>query len=205
MSFVEIHPENPQTRLVDRVVDVLNTGGLVAIPTDSGYALACVLGNKSGIDRIRAIRRLDEKHNYSLLCDTFARLGDLVIMDNSQFRAMKASTPGPYTFILPGTKEVPRMTLNKKKHTIGVRIPEHRVVQAILSALGQPLVASSLILPGQSDVMSDGFEVDDKIGSQVDLVVVAPVGGDEATSVIDYTDGSARIARRGAGDLSLWE
>ena len=191
MSFVEIHPENPQTRLVDRVVDVLNSGGLVAIPTDSGYALACVLGNKSGIDRIRVIRRLDEKHNYSLLCDTFARLG--------------ASTPGPYTFILPGTKEVPRMTLNKKKHTIGVRIPDHRVVQSILSALGQPLVASSLILPGQSDVMSDGFEVDDKIGSQVDLVVVAPVGGDEATSVIDYTDGSARIARRGAGDLSLWE
>ena len=187
MSFVEIHPENPQTRLVDRVVDVLNSGGLVAIPTDSGYALACVLGNKSGIDRIRVIRRLDEKHNYSLL------------------RAMKASTPGPYTFILPGTKEVPRMTLNKKKHTIGVRIPDHRVVQSILSALGQPLVASSLILPGQSDVMSDGFEVDDKIGSQVDLVVVAPVGGDEATSVIDYTDGSARIARRGAGDLSLWE
>ena len=112
MSFVEIHPENPQTRLVDRIVDVLNSGGLVAIPTDSGYALACVLGNKSGIDRIRVIRRLDEKHNYSLLCDTFARLGDLVIMDNSQFRAMKASTPGPYTFILPGTKEVPRMTLN---------------------------------------------------------------------------------------------
>ena len=205
MSFVELHPENPQRRIVDRVVELLNDGGLIAVPTDSGYALACALGNKTGIDRIRAIRKLDEKHNFSLLCDSFARLGDLVIMDNSQFRAMKASTPGPYTFILPGTKEVPRMTLNKKKHTIGVRIPDHRVVQAILSALGQPLVASSLILPGEETVMNDGFDVDDTIGTQVDLVVVAPVAGDEATTVIDYTDGFGRIARRGAGDLSLWE
>ena len=168
MSYVELHPVNPQTRLIDRVVGVLREGGLIALPTDSGYALAC-------------------------------------IMDNSQFRAMKATTPGPYTFILPGTKEVPRMTLNKKKHTIGVRIPDHRVVQSLLAALGQPLVASSLILPGEDQVMSDGFEVDDKIGSLVDLVVVAPVGGDEATSVIDYTDGVGRVARHGAGDTSLWE
>lgn len=205
MSYVELHPVNPQTRLLDRVVGVLREGGLIALPTDSGYALACLMSNKSGIDRIRQIRKLDDKHNYSLLCDAFSRLGDLVIMDNSQFRAMKATTPGPYTFILPGTKEVPRMTLNKKKHTIGVRIPDHRVVQSLLAALGQPLVASSLILPGEDQVMSDGFEVDDKIGSLVDLVVVAPVGGDEATSVIDYTDGVGRVARHGAGDTSLWE
>jgi len=148
---------------------------------------------------------LDEKHNFSLLCHSFAQLGELVIVDNSQFRTIKALTPGAYTFILPGTKEIPRMTLNKKKHTVGVRIPDHVITQEIVAALGEPLLCSTLILPGESEPMIDGFEVDDRIGKVIDLVIVAPVGGDEATTVIDFTQGAGVVARAGAGDTSLFE
>lgn len=205
MSFIEMHPDNPQVRFVTRVVDVLNAGGTIALPTDSGYAIACKLGNKSGMDVIRNIRKLDDKHNFSLLCHSFAQLGELVIVGNSEFRTIKALTPGPYTFILPGTKEVPRMTLNKKKHTVGVRLPDHVITQSIVAAVGEPLVCSTLILPHESEPLIDGFEVDEKIGTDVDLVIVGPVGGDEATTVIDFTSGVPEVIRRGAGDTSLFE
>lgn len=204
MSFVELHPENPQTRLIARIVDTLTAGGTVAIPTDSGYALACTLGNKTGMDTIRRIRQLDDRHNFSLLCHSFAQLGELVVMGNSEFRTMKALTPGAYTFILKGTKEVPRMTLNKKKHTVGVRLPEHVITQAIVEALGQPLLCSTLILPGDDTPLSDGYEVDDRIGHEVDLVVVGPVGDVEPTTVVDFSSGQAEVVREGAGDTSLW-
>ena len=202
MSYVEMHPENPQVRFVNKAVEILNNDGVIALPTDSGYAIACKLGNKAGMDTIRSIRRLDAKHNFSLLCHSFAQLGELVIVDNSQFRTIKALTPGAYTFILPGTKEIPRMTLNKKKHTVGVRIPDHVITQEIV---GEPLLCSTLILPGESEPMIDGFEVDDRIGKLIDLVIVAPVGGDEATTVIDFTQGAGVVARAGAGDTSLFE
>ena len=205
MSYVEMHPVNPQVRFVNKTVELLRAGGTIALPTDSGYAIACRLGNKEGMDTIRAIRRLDERHNFSLLCHSFAQLGELVIVDNHQFRTIKALTPGPYTFILPGTKEVPRMTLNRRKHTVGVRIPDHVITQAILAALGEPLLCSTLILPGETEPLTDGHEVDDRIGSQVDLVIVGPVGDAESTTVIDYTSGSPVIARRGGGDTSLFE
>lgn len=205
MSYVEMHPENPQVRFVNKAVEILNNDGVIALPTDSGYAIACKLGNKTGMDTIRSIRRLDEKHNFSLLCHSFAQLGELVIVDNSQFRTIKALTPGAYTFILPGTKEIPRMTLNKKKHTVGVRIPDHVITQEIVAALGEPLLCSTLIVPGESEPMIDGFEVDDRIGKLIDLVIVGPVGGDEATTVIDFTQGSGVVARAGAGDTSLFE
>lgn len=205
MSYVEMHPENPQARFVTGTVDTIRKGGVIALPTDSGYAIACALGNKAGMDAIRQIRKLDDKHNFSLLCHSFAQLGELVIVDNSQFRTIKALTPGPYTFILPGTKEVPRMTLNKKKHTVGVRIPDHVITQAIVAELGEPLLCSTLIMPGDEDPLTDGFEVDDRIGSLIDLVIVGPVGTAGATTVVDYTDGAGRIARRGAGDYSLFE
>ena len=205
MSYVEMHPVNPQARFVSKAVDLIRGGGVIALPTDSGYAIACALGNKSGMDMIRQVRRLDDKHNFSLLCHSFAQLGELVIVDNSQFRTIKALTPGPYTFILPGTKEVPRMTLNKKKHTVGVRIPDHVITQAIVAALGEPLLCSTLIMPGDEDPLTDGFEVDERIGAQVDLVIVGPVGTAGATTVIDFTDGAGVIARRGAGDASLFE
>ncbi|MBF0939937.1 MAG: threonylcarbamoyl-AMP synthase [Schaalia georgiae] len=205
MSYVEMHPVNPQKRFVDKVVGLLREGGVVALPTDSGYAIACRLGNKAGMDTIRDVRRLDDKHNFSLLCSSFAQLGELVILDNHEFRTIKALTPGPYTFILRGTKEVPRMTLNKKKHTVGVRLPDHAITQAVVSALGEPLLCSTLILPGQTEPMTDGLEVDESIGSRVDLVVVGPVGDAEPTTVVDFTSGTAEVVRRGAGDVSLFE
>lgn len=200
-----MHPVNPQKRFVDKVVGLLREGGVVALPTDSGYAIACRLGNKAGMDTIRDVRRLDDKHNFSLLCSSFAQLGELVILDNHEFRTIKALTPGPYTFILRGTKEVPRMTLNKKKHTVGVRLPDHAITQAVVSALGEPLLCSTLILPGQTEPMTDGPEVDEAIGSRVDLVVVGPVGDAEPTTVVDFTSGTAEVVRRGAGDASLFE
>ena len=195
MSYVELHPENPQARLVNTVVDLLERGGTIALPTDSGYAIATKIGNKSGMDTIRAVRKLDEKHNFSLLCHSFAQLGELVIVDNHEFRTMKALTPGPYTFILRGTKEVPRIMLNKKKHTVGVRIPDHVITQAIVEALGEPLACSTLIMPGEKEPLTDGFDVDERIGHQVDLVVVGPVGVAEPTTVINFAGGDAVVAR----------
>jgi len=205
MSYVEMHPQNPQVRFVNRTVELLRDGGTIALPTDSGYAVACLLGNKEGMDVIRSIRRLDEHHNFSLLCHSFAQLGELVIVDNRQFRTIKALTPGPYTFILPGTKEVPRMTLNRRKHTVGVRIPDHVITQAIVEAVGEPLLCSTLIMPGETEPLTDGHDVDDRLGTCVDLVIVGPVGDAEPTTVIDYTAGAPVITRAGAGDTSLFE
>ncbi len=205
MSYVEMHPQNPQVRFVNRTVELLRDGGTIALPTDSGYAVACTLGNKEGMDVIRSIRRLDEHHNFSLLCHSFAQLGELVIVDNRQFRTIKALTPGPYTFILPGTKEVPRMTLNRRKHTVGVRIPDHVITQAVVGGLGEPLLCSTLILPGETEPLTDGLDVDARIGSQVDLVIVGPVGDAEPTTVIDYTSGEPVVTRRGAGETTLFE
>ena len=205
MKIVELHPDNPQPRLVRQIVAVLNDGGTIALPTDSGYAVACMLGNKDGMDVIRRIRNLDDKHNFSLLCQSFGQLGELVIVDNKAYRTIKALTPGAYTFILPATKEVPRMTLNKKKKTVGVRLPDHKVTQAIVEELGAPLLCSTLIMPGEEEPLTDGHEVDERIGNQVDLVIVGPVGSEGPTTVIDFTSGSPVVARRGAGDTSLFE
>ncbi|MCD4550184.1 MULTISPECIES: L-threonylcarbamoyladenylate synthase [unclassified Schaalia] len=204
MSYVEMHPVNPQTRFISQTVEILKNSGTIALPTDSGYAIACALGNKSGMDLIRQIRRLDDKHNFSLLCHSFAQIGELVILDNSEFRTIKALTPGPYTFIVRGTKEVPRMTLNKKKHTVGIRLPEHVITQEILRAYGAPLVSSTLIMPEETEPLCDGYEVEDRIGHQVDLVISAPVGSSEPTTVVDFTSGSVEIVRVGAGDISLF-
>ena len=145
--FVEIHPVNPQERLVEKVASRLRAGEVGAIPTDSGYAVVCSMANKDGLERIRRIRQVGATHHFTLLCHNFAQLGQLVIVDNSEFRLIKSLTPGPYTFILKGTKEVPRMTLHPKKATVGVRIPDHKIVQAILESLGEPLLCSTLILP----------------------------------------------------------
>ncbi|WP_350257376.1 L-threonylcarbamoyladenylate synthase [Scrofimicrobium sp. R131] len=205
MRAIELHPDNPQSRLVNQVVDVLNSGGVIALPTDSGYAVACKMGNKAGMDRIREIRRLDEKHNFSLLCHSFAQIGELVIVDNKAFRAIKALTPGPYTFILTGTKEVPRMTLNKKKHTVGVRLPDHNTTQAIVAELGEPLLCSTLILPGQDEPLTDSEQVIEEVGNQVDVVVEGPVGDEGATTVVDFTPGYPEVVRVGAGSTELFE
>lgn len=205
MSYVEMHPENPQPRFITRAVDILKQGGTIALPTDSGYAIATALGNKDGMDVIRSIRKLDDKHNFSLLCHSFAQLGELVIVGNSEFRTIKALTPGAYTFILKGTKEVPRMTLNKKKHTVGVRIPDHVITQRLVEAMGEAILCSTLIMPGEDEPLTDGFEVDERIGKQVDLVLVGPVGEAEPTTVIDFSEGAPVVVRKGAGDTDLFE
>lgn len=204
MRIIELHPDNPQPRLVRQIVEVLNEGGTIALPTDSGYAIACKLGNKAGMDTIRHIRDLDDKHNFSLLCQSFGQLGELVFVDNKAYRTIKALTPGAYTFILPATKEVPRMTLNKKKKTVGVRLPDHNVTQAIVEELGEPLLCSTLIMPGEDTPLERGEEVAERLGNQVDIVVDAPVGLEGATTVVDFTAGYPEVVREGAGDTSLF-
>ncbi|AHU88871.1 L-threonylcarbamoyladenylate synthase [Trueperella pyogenes] len=203
-TFIDIHPKDPQPRLVAKVVDRLRRGDVVALPTDSGYAIVCTLANKDGLDRIRTIRQVGDKHHFTLLCASFAQLGQLVIVDNSFFRLIKSLTPGPYTFILKGTKEVPRMTLNPKKNTVGVRIPDHVITQAVLSELGEPLLSSTLILPGEEEPLEEGWIVDDRLGNAVDAVVDGPVGRGP-TTVINLSSGEAIISREGAGDISMFD
>ena len=205
MRRVELHPDNPQARLVDQIVSELNKGGVIALPTDSGYAVACKMGNKAGMDRIREIRKLSEKHNFSLLCHSFAQIGELVNVDNRAFRTIKALTPGPYTFILPGTKEVPRMTLNKKKLTVGVRLPDHNITQAIVEELGEPLLCSTLIMPDATEPLISADQVEDAIDGRVDVLVDGPVGLEGATTVVDFTPGYPEVARQGAGSTELFE
>src|SRR3954447_5502767 len=156
--FFDVHPRDPQPRTIGQVVDLLQSGGLIAYPTDSCYALGAQLGNKEALDRIRTIRRLDDRHHFTLVCKDFAQMGQFVNIDNRMFRSIKAVTPGPYTFILPATKEVPRRMLHPKKKTVGVRIPEHVVVRALLEDLGEPLVSSTLLLAGHDEPVTSGWE-----------------------------------------------
>ena len=197
--FYDVHPQDPNPRAIGQVVALLRDGGLIAYPTDSGYALGCCLGNAEGKDRIGAIRRLDDKHHYTLVCRDFAQLGQLVHIDNAVFRAVKAATPGPYTFILPATREVPRRLLHPKKKTVGVRIPDHAVVRALLEELGEPLLTSSLILPDQDTPMTDGWQVKEELDAQVDGVIDGECAS-EPTTVVDYSDGYPVVTRLGAGD-----
>lgn len=187
------------------VADRLRSGEVIAFPTDSGYAIGCRLGNKEGLDRIRAIRRVSAKHHFTMLCSDFAQLGQFVIVGNAQFRLIKQLTPGPYTFILKGTKEVPRMTLHPKKNTVGVRIPDHAITQALLAELGEPLLSSTLILPDEEEPMTDGWDVNETLGHALDIVIEGPVGTEGATTVVDMSDGFAEVARVGAGSTEMFE
>ncbi|WP_413451180.1 L-threonylcarbamoyladenylate synthase [Georgenia phoenicis] len=203
--YVELHPQDPQPRRLSQVTEVLRDGGLIAYPTDSGYALGARLGSKDALDRIRTIRRLDDKHHFTLMCATLAQAGTFVILDNANFRLVKSLTPGPYTFIVKATKEVPRMMLQPKKLTVGVRVPDHRVALALLAELGEPMLTSTLILPGSAETMSEGWVVNDEIGHLVDVVVDAPVTSVEPTTVVDLTGGAPEVVRAGAGDTSRFE
>jgi tRNA threonylcarbamoyl adenosine modification protein (Sua5/YciO/YrdC/YwlC family) len=203
--YLDVHPVDPQPRAIGQAVQLIRDGGLIAYPTDSGYALGCALGNQEGKDRILRIRHLDERHHFTLVCRDFAQLGQLVHIDNSVFRAIKAATPGSYTFILPATKEVPRRLLHPKKKTVGVRIPDHRVVQALLAELGEPLLSSTLILPGQTDPMTEGWLVREELDHAVDAVIESGECGKEPTTVVDFSDGFADVVRVGAGDPTPFE
>jgi len=203
--YVDVHPENPQLRLIAQVVEALRDDALIAYPTDSGYALGCRLGNRDGRDRILRIRDLDERHHFTLVCRDFAQLGQMVHVDNAAFRAIKAATPGPYTFILPATPEVPKRLMHPKKRTVGVRIPDHVVVQALLEAHGEPLLSSTLILPGETEARTSGWEIKEELDHQVDLVIEAGEVIAEPTTVVDWSEGYPEVVRYGAGDPSPFE
>jgi tRNA threonylcarbamoyl adenosine modification protein (Sua5/YciO/YrdC/YwlC family) len=203
--YLDVHPDNPQPRIIGQVVDLLREGGLIAYPTDSCYALGCTLGNAEGLERIRQIRHLDDKHNFTLMCADFAQLGHYVQVSNSQFRAVKGATPGSYTFILPATKEVPRRMQQPKKHTVGVRIPKHTVTQAILAALGEPLVSSTLLMPDDDEPMTVGWDIKERLDHLVDAVVDSGDCGLEPTTVVVLTDNEPEVVRVGAGDPSRFE
>jgi tRNA threonylcarbamoyl adenosine modification protein (Sua5/YciO/YrdC/YwlC family) len=201
--YLDIHPQNPQPRLLQQVVDALNDDQLIAYPTDSGYALGSRVGNKDGRDRILAIRALDDRHHFTLVCKDFAQLGQLVHVDKGAFRAVRAATPGPYTFILPAMPDVPRRLLHPKKRTVGVRIPDHPFVQALLEALGEPLLSSTLIMPGETAPRTNGWDVKDTLDHLVDVVI--ETGEDtpaEPTTVVDWSEGYPEVVREGAGDAA---
>lgn len=203
--YLDVHPVNPQERLVRQAMEVVAEGGLVAYPTDSGYALGCALGNKAGRDRIIEIRRLDERHHFTLMCADFAQMGLYVDMSNAVFRALKAATPGPYTFILRATPEVPRKLAHAKKHTVGVRISANVLVQAMLLELGEPMLSSTLILPGQEAPMTDGWTVKEELDHVVDVVIDTGECGLDPTTVVDLSSGQAEVVRVGAGDPAPFE
>ena len=198
--YFDVHPENPQRRAVGQVMDLVREGGLIAYPTDSCFALGCQLGNREGIDRIRAIRHLDDRHHFTLMCQDFAQLGQFVHISNAVFRSIKAATPGSYTFILPATKEVPRRLLHPKKKTVGVRIPDHIVTQALLEELGEPLLSSTLLLPDEEEPMTQGWEIKELLDHQLDAVVDSGDCGTEPTTVVDFSDDVPEVVRVGAGD-----
>ncbi|CAM3275327.1 L-threonylcarbamoyladenylate synthase [Occultella aeris] len=204
-KYLDVHPVNPQSRLIRQAAEIVREGGLIAYPTDSCYALGAALGNQAAKDRIVALRRLDDKHHFTLMCADFAQLGQFVHVDNAVFRAVKASTPGSYTFILPATKEVPRRLLHPKKKTVGVRIPDHPVAQALLAELGEPLLSSTLLLPGQDEPMTDGWQIKDELDHVLDAVIDSGECGEVPTTVVDLSEGYAEIARYGAGDPSPFE
>lgn len=203
--YFDVHPANPQPRALTQLVEIVQAGGLVAYPTDSGYALGCRLANRDGLDRIRAIRELGPGHHFTLVCSAFAQLGQYVQMDNDVFRAVKAATPGAYTFILKATREAPKAMLHPKKKTVGVRVPQHTTALALLTALGEPLMSSTLILPGQEDPLTEGWRVNDELGGQLDAVLDSGDCGLEPTTIVDLSDGEVAILRYGAGDPSPFE
>ena len=198
--YFDVHPRNPQPRLVAQAVAMLRDDALIAYPTDSCYALGFQLDSPTGADRIRRIRSLDEGHHFTLVCAEFAQLGQFVHLDNPAFRGIKAATPGPYTFILAATKEVPRRLAHQRRRTVGVRIPDHPVVQALLRELGKPLVSSSLLLPGADEPMTDGWQIKEELDHVVDAVIDAGECGKEPSTVVDWSAGHPEVLRVGAGD-----
>jgi tRNA threonylcarbamoyl adenosine modification protein (Sua5/YciO/YrdC/YwlC family) len=203
--YFDIHPASPQRRSIARIADIVRAGGVIAYPTDSCYALGCQLGNTDGITRIRSIRHLDDRHHLTLVCQDFAQLGPFVHVDNAVFRAVKAATPGSYTFILPATREVPRRLQHRGKKTVGVRIPRHVVTQALLAELGEPLVSSTLLLPGHDEPMTQGWQIAEELGHTVDAVIDSGDCGTEPTTVIDYSQDKPEILRHGAGATTAFE
>lgn len=203
--YFDVHPRNPQPRAIDQIVTLLRDGGVIAYPTDSCYALGCTMENREGAERIRRLRHLDDRHHFTLVCSDFSQLGQLVQLSNAAFRAVKAATPGPYTFILPATREVPRRLAHPRKRTVGVRIPDHAVARTLVQELGEPLLSSTLLLPGEDEPMTDGWQIKDALDAHLDAVVDAGECGQDVSTVVDWSAGHPEVVRVGAGDASRFE
>ncbi|MCQ1060240.1 L-threonylcarbamoyladenylate synthase [Photobacterium sp. DNB23_23_1] len=204
-QFFYVHPETPQVRLINQAVAIIRNGGVIVYPTDSGYALGCQLENKSALERICQIRRLNDKHNFTLLCRDLSELSLYARVDNAAFRLLRNNTPGAYTFIFKGTKEVPRRLMNPKRKTIGIRVPDNAIALALLDALGEPMMSTSLILPGNETTEADPEDIRDKLEHAVDLIINGGYLGEQPTTVIDFSNDGMEVARVGAGDPSPFE
>jgi tRNA threonylcarbamoyl adenosine modification protein (Sua5/YciO/YrdC/YwlC family) len=200
-QFFSVHPEQPQPRLIHQAAEILRAGGVVAFPTDAAYSLGCHVGDAEAVARIRAIREVDERHHFTLMCRDLSEIANYARVDNAQFRLLKATTPGSYTFILEGTKELPRRILHPKRKTIGLRVPAHPVPLALLDALDEPLLTSTLILPGDDLPLNDPEEIRDRLERRIDLVIEAGVCGLDMTTVVDLTGSAPELVRVGLGPL----
>jgi|TARA_Y100000296_G_C5152222_1_gene247072 tRNA threonylcarbamoyl adenosine modification protein (Sua5/YciO/YrdC/YwlC family) len=203
-QFFQIHPDNPQARLIKQAADIIREGGLAVIPTDCAYALACRVGDKSATERVIRMRQLGAKHNFTLLCRDLSELSTFAKVDNTEYRLLKAHTPGAFTFILPATRDVPRLLMHPKKRTIGIRVPDNAIAMALLQEIGEPLMTSSLIMPGDELPLSDPYDIRATLEHQLDLVVDGGFCGFEATTVVDMTGEVPEIARQGVGDASAF-
>lgn len=201
-KLIEIHPQDPQPRRIKAIVEIIHSGGIIAYPTDSSYALGCHIGDKKAIDRIHRIRRTDKKHNFTLVCADLSEISAYARVDNWAYRMLKSMTPGPYTFVLPATREVPKRLQNPKRRTIGLRVPDHRFVQIMLAELGEPIMSSTLLLPGDSMPLTDPLEIEERIGHQIEAIIDAGPAGIEPTTVLDLSGGAVEILRVGRGDVS---
>ncbi len=203
-QFFQVHPDNPQQRLIRSAADIIAAGGVIAYPTDSAYALGCQIGDKTALDRIRRLRQLDKHHNFTLMVRDLSELANYARVDNSVFRTLKHLTPGPYTFILPATREVPRRLMHPKRKTIGLRVPDHAVAQALLATLGEPLMSVTLILPGDREPLIDPYEMRDLLGSQVDLVIDGGYCGMEPTTIVAIDEDGIQLVREGKGPVDVF-
>ena len=203
--YFDVHPDNPQPRAIAQIADILRTGGVVAYPTDTTYALGCRIGNPAGLERIREIRRLDSRHHFTVVCDGFSQVGHYMKVGNAAFRAIRAATPGPYTFILPATREVPRQLMHPKKLTIGVRMPGTPFVHALLADLGEPLMSTTLLLPDAEEPLTQGWDIKERLDHLVDAVVDTGDCGAELTTVVDLSGPEPEVLRRGSGDPTRFE
>ncbi|MBL3529323.1 MAG: threonylcarbamoyl-AMP synthase [gamma proteobacterium endosymbiont of Lamellibrachia anaximandri] len=204
-QFFQIHPDNPQPRLIRQAVNIIRQGGLVIYPTDSSYALGCQIGDKGAMEKIRRIRKLDESHNFTLVCRDLTEISNYAKLGNQEFRLLKTLTPGPYTFIHQATKQVPRRLQHAKRKTIGIRVPDNQIARDMLEELGEPIMSTTLILPGDEMPLTDPYEMRQILDHEVDLIIDGGYCGFEPTSVVVMTEGTPEIARAGKGDVSLFE
>ena len=204
-QFFQIHPDNPQQRLISQAVEIIQRGGVAVYPTDSGYALGCQLGNKKGLETIRRVRKLDDKHNFTLMCRDLSELGLYARVDNTAYRLIKNHTPGPYTFVLKATSEVPKRLMHPKRRTIGLRVPENNIALALLAGMNEPIMTASMMLPGDDMPLIDPYEIRQVLEHELDLIIDGGFCGMEPTSIIDLSGDTPEIIRRGLGDVSLFE